>query len=49
MPPYQFGAYVGTSIIFSGRGADPGDKARQFTGVDEELNTKLYELLRRRD
>jgi len=39
----------GQVLFFREGGADPGDKARQFTGVDEELNTKLYELLRRRD
>jgi len=44
---------LGTSIIFSRRGwrvgTDPRDKAGPFTGVDEELNTKLYALLRRGD
>jgi len=30
-------------------GTDPRDKAGPFTGVDEELNKKLYALLRRED
>jgi len=54
MPPYQFGAYIawlGDKYYFFGKGGgvDLQDKAGPFTGVDEELNTKLYELLRRRD
>ncbi len=39
----------GQVLFFREGGADLGDKAGPFTGVDEELNTKFYELLRRRD
>jgi len=54
MPPDQFGAYVawpGDKYYFFEKrgGANPGDKVGPFTGVDEELNTKFYALLRRGD